>query len=59
MVESTKTGREEFGATVRRARERLGMTRRDLAETTSDVQLGPAGVTSSSPGTCRALPATS
>ena len=34
MVESTKTGSEEFGATVRRARERLGMTRRDLAETT-------------------------
>lgn len=34
MVESTKTGSEEFGDAVRRARERRGMSRRDLAETT-------------------------
>lgn len=34
MVESPKTGSAEFGETVRRARERLGISRRDLAETT-------------------------
>jgi DNA-binding XRE family transcriptional regulator len=34
MVESPKTGSEQFGDAVRRARERRGMSRRDLAETT-------------------------
>lgn len=34
MAESTKTGSEEFGALLRSARERLGMSRRDLAEST-------------------------
>ena len=32
MAESTKTGSEEFGDLLRCARERLGMSRRDLAE---------------------------
>lgn len=34
MAESSKTGNDEFGEAVRRARERLGMSRRELAETT-------------------------
>lgn len=34
MAESPKTGSDEFGEAVRRARERRGMSRRDLAETT-------------------------
>ncbi len=34
MAESAKTGNEEFGDRLRRAREALGMSRRDLAEAT-------------------------
>ncbi|WP_395727532.1 helix-turn-helix domain-containing protein [Nakamurella sp.] len=34
MAESLKTGSDEFGEAVRRARERRGMSRRDLAEST-------------------------
>jgi transcriptional regulator with XRE-family HTH domain len=34
MAESTKTGSDEFGDLLRSARERLGMSRRDLAEAT-------------------------
>ncbi len=34
MAESTKTGSEEFGEMLRQARERRGMSRRDLAEAT-------------------------
>src|SRR6478752_2356810 len=32
MAESAKTGSEEFGDLLRQARQRLGMSRRDLAE---------------------------
>src|SRR6478735_7349671 len=34
MAESAKPGSEEFGDLLRQARERLGMSRRDLAEAT-------------------------
>jgi len=34
MVESPKTGSDELGEAVRQARDRLGMSRRDLAEST-------------------------
>ena len=34
MAESAKTGSEEFGDLLRQARQRLGMSRRDLAEAT-------------------------